>query len=253
MNMKFSFLSLAAAALLTAAAVFAVPTSQLSADIVFMNEDGVFDSGVNPGGAEDRTDTTLVGLPGAALLFTDASNGLTATLTTVDIIGADGTSFLAGTGTDDFHETNITGGNTLAVNTDTDQDDGLQSEAGQFNSGEFWVISFDEDVLLESLDFGTFELDAIGEVLIAGGPSISIAAGDLDADNVADFADTLVTAGTEISIGLQSGLAGTVNFNLAGIGLTVQAAGGGTPAVPEPSSLLAIAGMAGLFAVRRRR
>ena len=101
-----------------AAAVFAVPTSQLSADVVFMNEDGVFDSGVNPGGAEDRDDDTLVGLLGAELLFTDASNGLTATLTTVDIIGADGTSFLAGTGTDDFHETNIGNAGTLAVNTD---------------------------------------------------------------------------------------------------------------------------------------
>ena len=234
-----------------AAAVFAVPTSQLSADVVFMNEDGVFDSGVNPGGAEDRDDDTLVGLLGAELLFTDASNGLTATLTTVDIIGADGTSFLAGTGTEDFHETNILGSNLLAVNTDTDQDDDLQQDAGNFNSGEFWVISFDEDVLLESLDFGTFEPDAVAELLIAGGPSFSFAAVDIDTDNVADFTDTLVTAGTEISIGLEAGLAGTINFNLEGIGLTVQPAD--VPGVPEPSSLLAIAGMAGLFAVRRRR
>ena len=228
-----------------AAAVFAVPTSQLSADIVFMNEDGVLDSGVNPNNAEDRDDDTLVGLPGAELFFTDASNGLTATLTTVDIIGADGTSFLAGTGTANFHETNVTNGNVLAINTDTDQDTGLQSDAGQFNSGEFWVISFDEDVVLESLEFGTFEAAAVAELLIAGGPSFSFAAADVT-DNVADFTDTLVTAGTEISIGLEAGLDGNINFNLAGIGLTVQA-------VPEPSSLLAIAGMAGLFAVRRRR
>ena len=103
-----------------AAAAFAVPTSQLSADIVFANLD-TFDSGVRPGGDEDRTNLPGIGIPGATAEFTD-SNGLTYNVTTIDIFGADGTSFLAGTGTTNFHETNVAGGGAFGVNTDTDQD-----------------------------------------------------------------------------------------------------------------------------------
>ena len=238
--MKFSFLSLAAAALLTAAAVFAVPTSQLSADIVFMNEDGVFDSGVNPGGAEDRTDTTLVGLPGAALLFTDASNGLTATLTTVDIIGADGTSFLAGTGTNNFHETNVAGSGAFAVNTDMDQDTGLANDATAFNQGEGWVFSIDEDVNLQSITFANFNDDDAVANFVVGGTTVTVDS------TTGDFADLFVAAGTEILLTNAGVGADGSRFNIFSIQLDVVA-------VPEPSSLLAIAGMAGLFAVRRRR
>ena len=240
MNMRFSFLSLAAAALLTAAAAFAVPTSQLSADIVFANED-TFDSGVRPGGDEDRSNMPGIGIPGASAEFTDAETGLSFTLTTVDIIGADGTSFLAGTGTNNFHETNVAGGGAFGVNTDMDQDTGLANDPTAFNQGEGWVFSIDEDVNLQSITFGNFfDNDAVVN-LVAGDTTVVI--GD---DTAGDFADLFVAAGTEILLTNAGVGADGSRFNIFSIQVDVVA-------VPEPSSLLAIAGMAGLFAVRRRR
>ena len=81
------------------------------------------------------------------------------TLTTVDIIGADGTSFLAGTGTNNFQETNVAGSGAFAVNTDTDQDGGLANDATAFNQGEGWLFSIDEDVNLQSITFANFNDD----------------------------------------------------------------------------------------------
>ena len=117
-----------------AAAAFAVPTSQLSADIAFTNED-TFDSGERPNNDENRTNLPGIGIPGASAEFTD-SNGSTYTVTTVDIIGADGTSFLAGSGTTNFHETNVAGGGAFGINTDTDQDTGLSNDPTAFNQQE---------------------------------------------------------------------------------------------------------------------
>ena len=227
-----------------AAAAFAVPTSQLSADIVFANLD-TFDSGVRPGGDEDRTNLPGIGIPGASAEFTD-SNGSTYTVTTVDIIGADGTSFLAGSGTTNFHETNVAGAGTFGVNTDTDQDTGLANDATAFNQGEGWVFSIDEDVNLQSITFGNFfDNDAVVN-LVAGDTTVVI--GD---DTAGDFADLFVAAGTEILLTNAGVGADGSRFNITSIQAVVDIPD--TAAIPEPSSLLAIAGMAGLFAVRRRR
>ena len=239
MNMKFSFLSLAAAALLTAAAAFAVPTSQLSADIVFANED-TFDSGVRPGGDEDRSNMPGIGIPGASAEFTDAETGLSFTLTTVDIIGADGTSFLAGTGTNNFHETNVAGSGAFAVNTDMDQDTGLANDATAFNQGEGWLFSIDEDVNLQSITFANLNDDDAVANFVVGGTTVTVDS------TTGDFADLFVAAGTEILLTNAGVGADGSRFNITSIQVDVVA-------VPEPSSLLAIAGMAGLFAVRRRR
>ena len=237
--MKFSFLSLAAAALLTAAAAFAVPTSQLSADIVFANED-TFDSGVRPGGDEDRSNMPGIGIPGASAEFTDAETGLSFTLTTVDIIGADGTSFLAGTGTNNFHETNVAGSGAFAVNTDMDQDTGLANDATAFNQGEGWLFSIDEDVNLQSITFANLNDDDAVANFVVGGTTVTVDS------TTGDFADLFVAAGTEILLTNAGVGADGSRFNITSIQVDVVA-------VPEPSSLLAIAGMAGLFAVRRRR
>ena len=238
MNMKFSFLSLAAAALLTAAAAFAVPTSQLSADIVFANLDD-FDSGRRPSGDEVRTNMPGIGIPGTSADFTD-SNGSTYTVTTVDIIGADGTSFLAGTGTENFHETNVSGGDAFAINTDTDQDGGLDNDPTAFNQGEGWVFSIDEDVNLQSITFANLNDDDAVANFVVGGTTVTVDS------TTGDFADLFVAAGTEILLTNAGVGADGSRFNITSIQVDVVA-------VPEPSSLLAIAGMAGLFAVRRRR
>ena len=222
-----------------AAAAFAVPTSQLSADIAFANED-TFDSGERPGGDEDPTNMPGIGIPGASAEFTDAETSLSFTLTTVDIIGADGTSFLAGTGTNNFHETNVAGGGAFGVNTDMDQDTGLANDPTAFNQGEGWVFSIDEDVNLQSITFANFNDDDAVANFVVGGTTVTVDS------TTGDFADLFVAAGTEILLTNAGVGADGSRFNITSIQVDVVA-------VPEPSSLLAIAGMAGLFAVRRRR
>lgn len=133
---------------------------------------------------------------GASVTLNDSVNPLlTATLTTVDIIGVDGS--LASDGFN--HATNITGSqNALAINTDADLDDGLNSDATNFNTGEGWVFSFDVDVNLIDVELESLnDLEAV----------FSVSSGDTTlilSDSNNEITDFFVEAGTPITLSFDS-------------------------------------------------
>ena len=110
---------------------------------------------------------------------------------------------------------------------------------------EVLEISFNQDIFIEQIDFGG--LDA-GETFLVGAESI------VDADT-ADFNDIFDFTDGGTSDGLFLSADDTIFLRASGAGasvsldaITVRVAG-----VPEPSSLLGLLGLAGLFAVKRRR
>lgn len=245
-----SFPKFSAAALVAA---FAVTTSANAGAILDFANNDPFDSGANPGGAEDRADTTLVGVVGSQSgPLADDMSGLSAVVTTIDIIGADGTSAADGTGTDDFHETNVLGSGFLGVNTDQDQDDGLSNDAGNFNPNEGWVFNFSNAVELTSIVLGGFTAtEQVAELQFNdGSAAIALGAGIFDEDagtNTIDLGARSVAAGTEITLSFVS-TTGDDTFNVGSIGFNVVP----DVVVPEPASI-ALLGLGGLAIAGRRR
>lgn len=119
------------------------------------------------------------------------------------------------------------------------------NESNDFNTGEAIVFSSDQDVIftaieLESVvgtDTFTVSVDNVA-VLETVGEDVFIGLGGL--------ADLQIAAGSEITFAA-GGPVATSSFRLETFTVDV------VPAVPEPSSMLAIAGVAGLFVARRRR
>ena len=117
----------------------------------------------------------------------------------------------------------------------------------QFESDleEVLEISFNQDIFIEQIDFDG--LDA-GETFFVGAVEI------VDADT-ADFNDVFDFTAGGTNDGLFLSEDDTIFLRVSGAGasvgldaITVRVAG-----VPEPSSLLGLLGLAGLFAVKRRR
>jgi len=220
---KFLLAGVAAASF----AIAAVPSSA-SADIVFAFSD------------DDPFDGTGIGANSGVL--TDLDTGLSVTLTTVDIIGADESlasdDSVAGV---NEHTTNILGSGLFGINTDNQQDDSTSNDTGFFNFGEGWVFSFDQDVTLGELVFD--DLGDAGETAELQSPAFTTLSLNT---NTSSLGDTFVAAGTPIT--LTSGVEGTdQGFRVISISFTPVAS------VPEPSSLLGLMGVAGLIAVKRRR
>ena len=116
----------------------------------------------------------------------------------------------------------------------------------QFESDleEVLEISFNQDIFIEQIDFDGLD---INESFSVG--AVDIVDADTDFNDVFDF-----TAGGT-SDGLFLSEDDTIFLRVSGAGasvgldaITVRVAG-----VPEPSSLLGLLGLAGLFAVKRRR
>ncbi|MDF7809159.1 right-handed parallel beta-helix repeat-containing protein [Pontiellaceae bacterium B12219] len=126
----------------------------------------------------------------------DEATGIDVTLTTLDVIGQDGT--LASDGID--HRLNITGaaGNFLGVNHDGANLSNSSAEWKYFNPNEGWVFSFNEDVYLKEIQLTEQDDDAEMTLLSAAFPDIVMPAGQ--PGDIHDLGDTLVPAGTAVTL-----------------------------------------------------
>ena len=106
-------------------------------------------------------------------------------------------------------------------------------------------ISFNQDIFIEQIDFDGLDN---GETFLVGAESI------VDADT-ADFNDIFDFTAGGTSDGLFLSADDTIFLRVSGDGASVglDAITVSVAAVPEPSSLLGLLGLAGLFAVKRRR
>ena len=129
---------------------------------------------------------------------------------------------------------------------------GARESSTQFdaNFNESLTLSFNQDLFFRQIDFDNLAGSDEFSIQVAGSSPILI---DNDADDGSDRFD--FSGGTT-----PSGVPGL--FIPADTGVTFQATAGGVgldnlvleiAAVPEPSSMLALMGLAGLLAVKRRR
>ncbi|MBK1830271.1 PEP-CTERM sorting domain-containing protein [Verrucomicrobiaceae bacterium R5-34] len=162
------------------------------------------------------------------------------TLTTEDVVGHDGSLDSAG----GSHETNIvTNANALGVNSATTPLN-AGNDARDFDPGEAWIFSFDQDVELTLLNVSS--LDTVTELTISSSAFSDLVFVDGTANDDFDLLNTFVAAGTEITI-MNTSVDSTVDdshdFRITELHVNT---------VPEPSST-ALLGLGGLALIMRRR
>ena len=164
-------------------------------------------------------------------------------------------SVIGGTGTGDGAHFN---GSTSEFGVDSDGSDGDDSSAFDAALNESITIAFSEDLFLRELDTNSlFSTDQFS-IQVEGSDAILIQIGDttgvpgeftFTGDTTPTGASGLfVAAGTGVEFRATNGSVGLDN-------LVVEIAPPGPEpdAVPEPSSMLGLMGLAGLLAVKRRR
>ena len=135
----------------------------------------------------------------------------------------------------------------FAINSSPGLSGGDASTALDSGLEEQFTISFDSDIEITEIDFGVFgsgERFQVGDLVIDDG--------DINSSDVAFFTDDpiFVAAGTPILFAPLNTLSGGISsIQLQDVTINVLPAA----AVPEPSSMLALMGLAGLLAVKRRR
>ena len=120
--------------------------------------------------------------------------------------------------------------------------DGSSSFESEFE--EALEISFNQDIFIEQIDFDGLDADESFSVGV-----VNIVSSETDFNDIFDFtdggtSDGLFLSADETTFLRASGAGASVGLDA----ITVRVAG-----VPEPSSLLGLLGLAGLFAVKRRR
>lgn len=164
------------------------------------------------------------------------------TITTVEIVGWDGTLASAGAG----HQMNSTTANSLGVNSATTPPNAA-SDARDFDPGEAWIFKFDKDVRLNL--FNMSSVDTVTELTISSSAFASnMVFGDDSAGDDYDLGDILVPAGTAIKLqntSAESTVDDSHDFRITSLTVTV---------IPEPASLGLIGACAvGAFMIRRFR
>lgn len=125
------------------------------------------------------------------------------------------------------------------------------SESFDFNPGESLVFTFDRDVEFLSIELESVQASDSFDVLVGGISVLETQGDDSFIDDLGGLANLTIAAGTEITF-FVDGVLATATGGPA-TSLRVETFQVHAKAVPEPSSLLALAGIAGLVAVRRRR
>lgn len=116
------------------------------------------------------------------------------TLTTVEIVGQDGSLASVGAG----HEMNSTANNALGVNSSVNIG-GFDSNARDFNPGEKWIFSFDTDVNFIDIDFAGWT-DNGSEMTVSWSTYTNVFYGNYDGDTLVFPENTVVPANAEISL-----------------------------------------------------
>ena len=152
------------------------------------------------------------------------------TLTTIDIIGQDGSSALVdGSG----HTTNIAGNqNAIAVNTANDIDNDFisgGSDSTHFNPSEAWVFSFDVDVNLTNIETESLTPDQQTFTVSSGDTTVTLV------DNMNPLTDFFIEANTEIRIEFVELVEGGTDTQIRVESITVEAL-----SAPEPTEELEI-------------
>ena len=248
---------LLAATIIAAFTMSGIPSSA-EADIVLFD----FRDDVN---AVDGVDADLTsGLDGGTIGDSATIDGLTLEL--VDIfapqfadVDMDAATPLELTGTILFASTganvttNIAGNrDRIAVNNPSINNTGFDlidggAESSDFNTGEGFIFNLSGNAAIDVIEFENLNPDNIYTVSIDGGASQAFndPEGNVTGTGLGALEGVEIAAGTSITIEVSGPLVG----NRGGIeSITFH-----TTAVPEPSSLLALMGMAGLVAARRRR
>ena len=121
------------------------------------------------------------------------------------------------------------------------------TESSDFNTGEGFIFNLSGNAAIDVIEFENLNAGNIYTVSVDGGPSQAFDGpdGNVTGAGLGALEDVEIAAGTSITIEVS----GPLVSNRGGIeSITFH-----TTAVPEPSSLLALMGMAGLVAARRRR
>ncbi len=167
---------------------YAGPVSRVTFDFL---EGSVWDGGAGGGGI------------GSSLTLTNALTGEDVTLSTLDVIGQDGSRASEGAG----HTLNVVAAaGYLGVNDDSNSG-GYSSDSRFFNPNEGWVFSFDVDVYLEHIILASQTSDA--ELTLSSDQFDDIVLADGQPGDVHDLEYRYVPAGTELTLQMTTPTNGT--------------------------------------------
>ena len=156
------------------------------------------------------------------------------TMSTVDIIGQDGSLASTGTG-----NTTYIGSNGLGVNS-ADNPQGVSKEYQNFDPNEAWVFKFDVDVYLSEIDLSSM---GTGTYMTLSTNGVALLTMDESAaSDIWSLGNTFVSAGTEVMIE-DTSLTTATDPNARVSSLTV---------IPEPATIGLMGACAvGAFLIRR--
>lgn len=153
------------------------PVTQVTFDFV---DGSVWDYGAGGGGV------------GASASETNVGTGESITLTTIDVIGQNGSKASDGTSN---HRTNISGATYMGMD---DYHQTYQFESRNFNPNEGWVFSFDEDVYLETIQLGS--QTGIDEMTLSSDVFDDMVLADGQSSDIHNLGYQFVPAGTELTL-----------------------------------------------------
>ena len=119
---------------------------------------------------------------------------------------------------------------------------------------ESFTLSFSEDLFFREIDFNSLGLNDVFSIQVAGSSAILIDDAADDSSDRFDFSGGTAPSGTPgLFIAAGTGVEFRATVGSVGLDNLVLETAPPTAPVPEPSSLLGLMGLAGLFAVKRRR
>lgn len=120
------------------------------------------------------------------------------TITTIDVIGQDGTSATNGVN----NKTNITSIDQMGINSVNNGP--FSSEYQDFNPNEAWIVSFDVDVAMVEIDLAGTSVDTEMTISSPAFPDFVLLGNGNDNDGVFSLSNVFVSAGTPVTFKMTS-------------------------------------------------